>query len=231
VPRSGWIEKWDPEDKVFWESRSRYVARRNLVFSIFSARPEAEFPQPVRVFFTDLEDLATQLHDEQRMTPEEAFEREFAFENDRYVEKKGFSVTANLFCRRSVFDTVGGYRTGVSEDYDWCLRAREAGFRIGYAPDAVVGHPARKDWPALLKKWRRLNSETFELMAERRFGRVQWMLRTWALPLSALAHTPRVLASRRIPRTSQRMAALSVLYRLRMWRFFHSHAVIAGRKD
>jgi len=33
---SGWIEKWDPEDKEFWESEGKYVARRNLVFSIFA---------------------------------------------------------------------------------------------------------------------------------------------------------------------------------------------------
>src|ERR671917_2216383 len=33
---SSWIEKWDPEDKEFWESEGKYVARRNLVFSIFA---------------------------------------------------------------------------------------------------------------------------------------------------------------------------------------------------
>jgi MFS transporter, NNP family, nitrate/nitrite transporter len=33
---SGWIEKWNPEDKEFWESEGKYVARRNLVFSIFA---------------------------------------------------------------------------------------------------------------------------------------------------------------------------------------------------
>jgi len=33
---SGWIEKWDPEDKEFWEGEGKYVARRNLVFSIFA---------------------------------------------------------------------------------------------------------------------------------------------------------------------------------------------------
>lgn len=33
---SRWIEKWNPEDKDFWESKGKYVARRNLVFSIFA---------------------------------------------------------------------------------------------------------------------------------------------------------------------------------------------------
>ncbi len=31
-----WIEKWNPEDKGFWESTGKYVARRNLIFSIFA---------------------------------------------------------------------------------------------------------------------------------------------------------------------------------------------------
>jgi NNP family nitrate/nitrite transporter-like MFS transporter len=34
--RSGWIERWEPEDKAFWESKGKYIARRNLIFSIFA---------------------------------------------------------------------------------------------------------------------------------------------------------------------------------------------------
>src|ERR671928_1304058 len=33
---SGWIEKWNPENKEFWESEGKYIARRNLIFSIFA---------------------------------------------------------------------------------------------------------------------------------------------------------------------------------------------------
>jgi GT2 family glycosyltransferase len=173
--------------------------------------------------------VAVLVDDKEHITAAEAFEQEFGFENDRYVAKKGFSVTANLFCRRSLFQQVGGFRTGVSEDYDWCARAVKAGFRIGYADTAVVGHPARKTWAALVSKWRRINSETFALMSEGRFGKARWLLRTWALPLSAIVQTPRVLTSRRNPRLSQRMLALLTLYRLRLWRFGHSHRILTGR--
>ncbi|MFJ5773656.1 nitrate/nitrite transporter [Streptomyces sp. NPDC093094] len=31
-----WIERWDPEDEVFWEQTGEKVARRNLVFSVLS---------------------------------------------------------------------------------------------------------------------------------------------------------------------------------------------------
>jgi GT2 family glycosyltransferase len=143
----------------------------------------------------------------------------FAFDNERYVRQEGFTVTASLFCRKALFDEVGGFRVGLSEDADWCHRARAAGYRIGYAAAAVTGHPARKTWPELLGKWKRLNSETYRLYADRRGGRLWWAIRSCALPLSALAHSPKVLASRELNSLDQRLSALAMLYRLRFWRF------------
>lgn len=155
--------------------------------------------------------------DPKAMTPTEAFEVEFAFNNEAYVTQKGFTVTANLFCARRVFDEVGGFRVGVSEDFDWSQRAIDAGYTIGYAPLALVGHPARRTWSELVRKWRRLNTETFAVFAARPYGRLRWMLRSCLLPLSALAHTPRVLTSRKLP-SNRKLAALGILYRLRAWR-------------
>ena len=31
-----WISDWDPENERFWESRGRFIARRNLIWSIFA---------------------------------------------------------------------------------------------------------------------------------------------------------------------------------------------------
>ena len=156
--------------------------------------------------------------DPARLSQTEAFETEFAFDNETYVTRKGFTVTANLFCSRALFDVVGGFRVGVSEDTEWCERARAAGYRIGYAPKAVVGHPARRTWDELLAKWQRLNVESFNLFAHRPGGRLRWLAKSCALPFSALAHTPRVLKSRKLTSLGQRFAALAVLYRLRFWR-------------
>ena len=96
--------------------------------------------------------MAVLVSDARRPTPTEAFELVFAFDNETYVTRKGFTVSANLFCSRDVFDRVGGFRNGVAEDLDWCLRARAAGFSLGYAAEAVVGHPARRNWPELRRK-------------------------------------------------------------------------------
>lgn len=156
--------------------------------------------------------------DPRRISPTEAFEVEFAFNNEAYILRKGFTVTANLLCARALFDEVGGFRVGVSEDYEWSHRARSAGHNLGYAPAAMVGHPARRTWGELLSKWRRMNAETYALFALRRFGRVSWILRSLLLPASAIAHTPRVLLSRKLRGAGQKLGALSVLYRLRAWR-------------
>ena len=106
----------------------------------------------------------------------------------------------------------------MSEDLEWSHRARAAGFGLIYAPKATVKHPARRNWAELVSKWKRLNAETLALFLPRRGGRALWILRSFLLPLSAVAHTPKVLASADLTSWPQRLGALQVLYRLRVWR-------------
>lgn len=164
--------------------------------------------------------------------PEEAFEQVFAFDNERYIKNLGFTVTANLFCRREVFDKIGGFRVGMSEDLEWCQRAGAAGYLLIYEPLAVVGHPARRTWEELRSKWRRLSAETFALTADRPMGSLRWLLRSLLLPVSALAHTPKVLSSPALTSWPQRLSALGVLYRLRFWRLSDAIVLLAtgGRR-
>jgi glycosyltransferase involved in cell wall biosynthesis len=74
----------------------------------------------------------------------------------RYVDEHGFGVTANLFVRRRVFEAVGRFRTDLVSggDYEFGRRLARHGVRVGYAPDAVVRHPARADARAVLAKAR-----------------------------------------------------------------------------
>lgn len=166
--------------------------------------------------------------DRASMTPTEAFESVFAFDFKSYVTRKGFAGAGNLFCPRALFQRVGGFRSVVSEDVDWCQRARSSGYRIGYAPKAIIGHPARRTWRDLHAKWRRINAEMYYLAVDRSGGAFWWFLRSLLLPVSALAHSPRVLFSREIKGVDQRVAALGVLYRLRLWRFGDSLRLMAG---
>lgn len=144
----------------------------------------------------------------------EAFEAVFAFDWRGYIEKKGFSVTANLVTRRDVFDATGPFIHGVSEDLDWCQRATAKGFRLLPAPDLKVGHPSRQNWEALRKKWLRLTREAFKLEP----GRAAWALKALAMPVSALVHLPKVIASPRLMGPAERFGGATTLIRLRLTR-------------
>lgn len=151
-------------------------------------------------------------------TGAQAFEAVFAFDNRSYVEKKGFSVTANLLTRRDVFDAVGGFRPGLSEDADWCFRARALGYGLVYADDLRVSHPSRGNMAALLRKWRRLTDESYALNGRGARARAHWALKAAAMSLSVLFHTPRVLTHPALRDPGERWRAWMTLARLRHWR-------------
>ena len=153
------------------------------------------------------------------VTPVECFELVFRFNNKAFIERENYSVTANLFTRQSIFNKIGGFsHTGVSEDVEWCHRAVAAGYSLGYVAEILVLHPARPDWAGLRKMTWRMDSEMFGLRVTSNLARVGWLFRIFFYPLSALAHTPRVLRSPRLNGLGQRLAALGVLYRVRLLR-------------
>lgn len=167
--------------------------------------------------------------DPDNMTGAEAFERVFAFDFKTYILRKGFTGSGNMFCSRRVFEQVGGFRSGVSEDVEWSHRARGMGLRLGYAPRAIIGHPARRSWPELREKWRRVNLETYKLLCDKPGGRGRWLMRNLALPLSAVAHSPKVLFSSELSTARQRLVGLGMLYRLRFWRLGDALALLGQR--
>lgn len=71
---------------------------------------------------------------------------------DQICEIRGLTGT-NISFKREVFERVGRFNTrlgpgaaGFSEDSEYSIRIRQAGFKIGYTPDAVAYHelsPAR----------------------------------------------------------------------------------------
>ena len=153
-----------------------------------------------------------------RPTSVEAYETVFNFNFRHYIEKVGFTGTGNMFVPRPVFDRVGGFRTGVAEDVDWSFRARALGYSLGYAERAVVGHPARRSWKDLEQRWARMEAEHYLLCREQRWGRLRWVIKALAMPLSVLPHAARVLRTRRLPNLRARFGAILVLARLRLWR-------------
>lgn len=148
----------------------------------------------------------------------EAFEMVFAFDFKRYIEKVGFTGTGNMFVSRRVFDAVGPFRSGLSEDMEWSFRARAQGYRLGYAPLAVVRHPARREWRDLKARWSRMLEEQYLFYCEQSFGRLKWAATTLLMPASIVPHTWRVLRSNRLTRFQDRVGSIFVLTKLRIWR-------------
>ena len=159
-------------------------------------------------------------------TAVEAFERVFAFNVRRYVEKLGFGVTANMFVPRGVFDRVGGFRPEGPDDLEWGQRATAAGYRWRYRPEVVVAHPARRDWAELTQKWRRLTQMASVAMLEKPNGRVRWFLRSFLILASPLVHWTTVATSSKLETVEQRLGAIGVLFRIRFWRFIEANRLL-----
>jgi len=156
--------------------------------------------------------------DPERPNPIEAYETMFNFNFRRYIETVGFTGTGNMFVPRSVFDLVGGFRAVVAEDMEWSFRARGLGYRLGYAEQAVVGHPARRSWAELERRWARMLQEDYALIQEQRFGRLRFALKALAMPASVLPHAAKVVVSREVSGVVAKLGAIAVLARLRIWR-------------
>ncbi len=162
-------------------------------------------------------------------TGAEAFEKVFAFNFKRYIEEVGFSGSGNLFVRREDFERVGGFRSVVAEDVDWSRRATAVGLRLAYADDVVVSHPARYDWDQLKNKWRRITAEAYAVACEKRYGRLLWFFRSWAILASPFAHSVTVLRSKKLMRMDQKAKAVAVLFRLRAWRFVETNRLLFSK--
>lgn len=74
-------------------------------------------------------------------------------QTEESIQKRKVAYTANLFVKAEVFEDVGKFPGNFSSGGDvyFTFRASSAGYRIVYAPNAIIEHPTRT-WHALLKK-------------------------------------------------------------------------------
>ncbi len=85
----------------------------------------------------------------------------FAFPQKKYVTTHHFAATANMFAHKEIFEQAGPFNANLKSggDYEWGQRAHQHGFRIVFAPDAVVNHPTRSSFTEVIRKMIRI-SET-----------------------------------------------------------------------
>ena len=113
----------------------------------------------------------------------ERLEQRWRFAQEHWV-RQGWAATANLCARRAALDAIGGFDPAyrhIGEDADLCLRARRAGFALGWCPGAVVRHEAESSPRPMLKRAFRHGYG-----ANQALYRVGTGHRAWADPLPAI---------------------------------------------
>lgn len=90
----------------------------------------------------------------ERPTVAELFDSQTFLNQKKYIETENYGATANVFTFREVFDKVGLFNTQLKSggDREWGKRVHAAGYRLVYADDVRIAHPARHSIKALKTK-------------------------------------------------------------------------------
>lgn len=166
-------------------------------------------------------DVRIDFVDPSALTPIEAYEAVFGFQQKTYIEKMKFSGAGNLAMSARVFARVGPFcGIGQAEDAEWGNRAHAAGFPARYIPEMRIYHPARPDFDALKRKWQRHIVHTYHQHRAEGRSRSSWLLRALAMFPSIPVHSLRLLTSERLSGVANRFRGIGVLTRIRIFRAF-----------
>ncbi len=155
-----------------------------------------------------------------RLTALEAYESVFAYRQQMYIARDGFSGTGNLAMRRDVFDEVGPFAgIGIAEDYEWGRRARSLGHPAAYCAEMIVYHPARTTMPQLQAKWRRHIAHDLAERGAKRGSAFSWIAKSLAVLASAFPHSIKLLTSPRLSGLANRLRGVGALFAIRLYRF------------
>jgi GT2 family glycosyltransferase len=85
----------------------------------------------------------------------ERLEMLWRFRQEDHVRVEGWAASANLGITREAWDAVGGFDESfarIGEDVDLCLRARAAGFELGFCPEAGAAHPVETTVRSIVRR-------------------------------------------------------------------------------
>jgi len=156
----------------------------------------------IELFFADAE----------RPTAVELFESLTYFDQKHFVENLHFSATANLFTRRSVFDKAGFFSADLRSggDYEWGRRVFGNGYRLIYAEEVRVMHPARRTVRELLQRRRRIRGGAWQLAEQG----VEWVnpheLSLFLGLIPPLRRSLKLWRNRRLPTVSEKLKMIGL---------------------
>ena len=101
-------------------------------------------------------------------TSVELYESITAFPQERLLRQFHGGATANVFTWRYVINQVGKFNTELKShgDLEWGKRVYTQGYQQVYAESVLVQHPARRSFPELCNRTRRLAGGYYDLQLE-----------------------------------------------------------------
>lgn len=114
-----------------------------------------------------------------RPNPVEHYEMIDAFRQKRFIMKKNFSATANLFTSRETLKTVGLFNPALQSggDVEWGRRVHRHGLQLLYGENVVVRHPARSTLAARMERDIRVAGGIYEREKRGRYRFSRFYLR------------------------------------------------------
>lgn len=153
------------------------------------------------------------------MTGIESYESVFGFRQLMYIEKKGFSVTANLALTKALFDKIGPFGgIEIAEDLEWGQRALKLGHATRHIPQMRVQHPARPDMTSLERKWQRHISHDWTERTRNNAGRFGWYLKAIALVCAIPLQAVSIFMSPKVAGVGNCLRGIVVLAKIRNFR-------------
>ena len=175
-------------------------------------------------------DMRVAFADAANPTMLEAYESIFSYRQKEFIERQGFSATANLAVRKSIYLAVGPFvGIDIAEDREWGQRAARLGYATRYLPGMIVYHPARRSLSELYVKWDRHISHDFAEREKGPWSGFAWGLRALAIGCSPVFASRRILMSRQLPSWRARSLAALALVMLRQYRARKMLRLLLGR--
>lgn len=104
-----------------------------------------------------------------RPTSVELYEKINAFPQQVSIQKKKFSVTANLFTTRNTLKEVGTFNSNLKSggDQQWGNRVNDKGYLLQYGEDVIVRHPARYSYKNMYNRVSRVVGGYWQIKKEK----------------------------------------------------------------
>lgn len=153
-------------------------------------------------------------------TKAELYESVLAFRQKFYVEEMGFSVTANMFVKKEAFKKVGLFDDSLQSggDYQWGMKASNAGLKMIYSDNTIIRHPARSEMYELIKKAKRVTKGQILFRKYNELNKISYVLKS-LLELKPPFRLVKELYKNAELKFLEKLKVLSADYQLRFARF------------